>query len=91
MNPDAINAAFETAGAFLIWLNVFALWKHKILRGMHWAPVVLFVVWGYWNIYYYLYLGQIYSWFAGFGVAIANTIWVALYVYLRRDSWLTVR
>lgn len=76
---DTINAFFEACAAVLLWLNVLKLLKERELRGMHWAPVLLFVLWGFWNLAYYAYLEQWWSLGAGICVALANIAWLYLF------------
>lgn len=80
MTPDHINAAFELAAAVLLWLNVLRLHRDKQLRGVSVLPTCLYFGWCIWNLYYYAHLQQWLSWYAGFGVGIANLTWVILAV-----------
>lgn len=84
MTPDRINAAFELAAAVILWLNVHRLWKDRELRGVSVLPTCLYFVWCLWNLYYYAHLGQWASWYAGFGVGLANLAWVVLALWFRR-------
>jgi hypothetical protein len=82
--PDLINGLFELIGGLLIWLNVFKLYIDKQIRGVHYAPMVFFMLWGYWNLYYYAHLDQWISWAAGINIVTANTVWVCQLVYFWR-------
>jgi hypothetical protein len=79
--PDIINALFEGGGAIILWRNIVLLHRHKIVHGVSACTTAFFMLWGYWNLYYYPFLNQWLSFYAGIGITIANTIWVAQMVY----------
>lgn len=81
MSPDIGNALFEFFGGILIWLSVRKLHQDKQVKGVHWAPITFFCLWGYWNLFYYAHLDQWYSWAAGINVTFANTVWVGQMIY----------
>ena len=81
MNPDIINAGFELSAGGAVLLHCQRLYQHKQVRGLSIAAVLLFTVWGFWNVYYYSALEQPLSFWAGLGVVALNTVWVALALY----------
>jgi hypothetical protein len=83
VKPDQLNAGFEALAALLIWLNVADVWKKKATAGIHWIPLSLFTIWGYWNLFYYPHLGQWWSFAAAGFVAVANSAWLWLVVKYR--------
>lgn len=86
MIPDIINAVFEMVSGLLIWLSVAKLYRDKIVRGVHLAPIGWFLLWGFWNLFYYPHLNQWWSFFAGINVVAANGVWwVQMLYYLRRE------
>lgn len=84
MTPDHINAGFEAAAAIILWLNVRRLWRDRELKGVSVVPTLLYFVWCLWNLYYYAHLGQTLSWYAGFGVGLANITWVGLALWFQK-------
>ncbi len=80
---DAINGLFELAGAALVLLNVRALWRDRVLRGVHWGPTVFFTAWGLWNLVYYPSLSQWWSFAGGLALVIVNALWLGLLMYLQ--------
>jgi len=64
-NPDMINGLFEFTSGILSWINVRQLYKDKEVRGYNIKVFSFFVLWGYWNLYYYPNLHQ---WISFFGV-----------------------
>ena len=84
--PDVINGAFEGGAGLLVWLNIKQLFKDKITNGIHWAPTLTFNVRGFWNLYYYSYLHQPFSFWGGVNMVTANTIWVGMAVYYNRRA-----
>ena len=83
---DLVNAGFELVGSFIVWLSIYQLHKDKIVRGVHFAPILFFASWGYWNIYYYPELAQNWSAVAAGLMALTNTIYLAqILYYLHRE------
>lgn len=84
--PDLINALFEFLGGWFIFLHILTLRKDKCVRGVNFFAAAFFAVWGAWNVFYYPYLDQMFSFFAGIFILIMNTIWVSqLYYYTRKE------
>jgi len=86
MNPDIINALFETFGGVVILLNIFRIYKDKEVKGFHWLVLFFFTSWGYWNLWYYPYLNQWFSFFGGIGVVTTNTVYLGMVLYYMRKS-----
>lgn len=84
MTPDIINALFEMGGAAFLVLNVRALRRDRVLRGVSAWPVVFFTAWGAWNVYLYPSLGMPLSAAAGVLVLAVNSVWLWMVVDLRR-------
>lgn len=85
MIPDAINGLFGFSGSAMIWWNVRALLRDREIKGAHWAPTVLFFLWGIWNLFYYPHLGQWASFAGGCSISLANGAWLFLALrYWRR-------
>jgi len=78
---DLVNGCFETCAGLLLWWNVRIILKHKKLRGVSVVPTAVFGLWGFWNLYYYPFLGQHLSFLGGIFVVAANTTWVVLAIY----------
>ena len=86
MTPDVVNGLFETGGGILITLSILRLHKDKSVRGVHWAPVMFFALWGYWNLFYYPHLEQWVSFVGGTLVVTANTVWLGQMIYYIRKE-----
>lgn len=84
--PDLINGAFELAGGLATWLNVKRLLRDKQVRGVYWPIWILMTAWGFWNLYYYTQLGQIFSLLGGIALAFGNLVWVVMAVYYGRNN-----
>ena len=84
MKPDTINGLFEFAGAGFLSLNVIKMYKDKILKGYNWWATVFFTSWGLWNLYYYPYLDQWFSFWGGCAIVFVNTIWIGQIIYYSR-------
>lgn len=82
---DATNAAFEIGGSVFTWVNVRALFRDKMVRGVRIEATVLFTIWGAWNCVWYPHLGQWLSFFGGLFIFFANIAWIVLALKYRRN------
>lgn len=80
-DPDVINALFEGAGTLFMVLTIRRLLQDKMVRGFDWRTMTFFALWAYWNMFYYPYLDQMFSYLAGLGLAASNTVYVLLMIY----------
>ena len=81
MSIDLINGIFETLGALFIMLSVYKLAKEKLVRGVSYWHISFFMVWGFWNLFYYPALGQWYSVVGGAVLVAANVVYVGQLIY----------
>jgi len=81
MTPDLINGLFEFISGLIVWFNVYALYKDKIVKGTNIYVSLFFTFWGLWNLYYYPFLNQWLSFYGGISVTISGTTWVVLAFY----------
>ena len=58
MIADYINGSFEVLAGLFVLLNVRRILRDKTVRGVSILPTAFFTLWGFWNMYYYPYLGQ---------------------------------
>lgn len=91
MTPDTLNGAFEFLGSVMLWRNVLQLHRDKIVKGVHWSATGFFMLWGYWNLYYYPALGQWLSFAGGVSIVTANTVWLVQTLYYMRKNELPTR
>ena len=82
---DVINGTFEALGGCLLWMNVARIIKDKCCKGVSVVPTAFFMLWGYWNLYYYPHLSQWWSFVGGLNVVAANTTWVVLMLVYRKE------
>jgi uncharacterized membrane protein YfcA len=82
--PDYVNGTFELCGGVFIALSVRQLLKDKMVRGVSWLAILFFTAWGYWNLFFYPHLDQWLSFAGGVGLALANTVYLALLVHYWR-------
>jgi hypothetical protein len=78
MLPDLINGLFELFGAVSIWMNVWTILHHKQTRGVSKFSTAFFTTWGFWNLYYYPFLGQWMSFAGGMAIVSGNAVWLSL-------------
>ena len=76
--PDLVTALFEVGASAAQLLNVRALLRHRTVRGISLTSAAFFNVWGLWNLYYYLYLGQWMAWCGGLMLTSINLYWLGL-------------
>lgn len=82
--PDMVNAGFEAGAGVAVLLHCARLHEDKQVRGMSITAVVFFTLWGLWNIFYYPFLGQFWSFVGGIFVTVANLFYVAMLVFYSR-------
>lgn len=85
MTPDMINGSFELFSAVLFLLNIRILLRDKKTQGISLVPTTFFTAWGFWNIYYYSYLDQWFSFYGGIFLVAVNTWWLLLALYYRKE------
>lgn len=86
MNPDLVNAAFEVFAAFVASLNVRQILKDKEVKGVSVWPVIFFILWGIWNLFYYPHLDQIWSGIAAGAMVAVNCVWLYLVIKYRSKN-----
>lgn len=86
LTTDHINALFELAGAAFVWLNVYTIYQHKYVAGVTFQAAAVFMLWGFWNLFYYPHLGQYWSAIAAIILALGNAAWFVLAIYYSRSA-----
>ena len=86
MTPDQINGCFEVVAGLLLSLNIIRLHRDKLVRGVHIVPIAFMAIWGFWNLYFYPYIGAPWSFVGGIVVVVVNTIWVGQMIYWKRKE-----
>lgn len=86
MTNDTINGAFELLGGLLLLLNTRRLWKDRFTAGVSPWPVVFFASWGLWHLWFYCTVLCPVSLFCGIIPVLANTAWLALYLWCVRED-----
>jgi len=81
---DVINASFEAAAGIAVLNNCYTVIKDKAVKGVSVSTIAFFTLWGAWNIIYYPYLGQTFSFLCGVFVFQANILYVILLAYYKR-------
>ena len=81
MTPDLINGLFEGIGTLFIFASIRKLHREKLVRGVSWVHMSFFMVWGWWNMFYYPYLEQWFSFYGGVGIVLTNSFYVGQLVY----------
>lgn len=82
--PDLINGLFEAFGAFACWGNVIRLRRDRDVKGIVWQYTAVYWVWGLWNLFYYPWLHQWFSFYAGVVLVSGNGVWVFTWRRFRR-------
>jgi hypothetical protein len=77
-SADLVNALFQTGAALGSWLNYFVLKKDRYVRGTYWPLYLVFVGWGWWNVFYFSFLGQWLSFFTNILTLVGNMAWLVL-------------
>lgn len=74
--PDIINASFEGLASLFILNHARVLWQTRQADGVSLLSTAFFGVWGFWNVYYYPHLEQMFSFYAGLAIMAANLFWM---------------
>lgn len=82
---DLVNGFFEMFGGILLAMNCRRLYVDKKLSGVSIIPTSFFMLWGYWNLYFYPHYGAWLSFVGGIFVVLSNTTWVGMAIYYRRQ------
>lgn len=83
---DKINGLFEIIGGLLIICSIYRLAIDKQVRGVSLWPILFFTLWGFWNLYFYPFIGAYFSFLGSVGLVFANTIWLLLLWYYRTQE-----
>lgn len=86
MTPDHINGCFELVAGLLLLLNIIRLHRDKKVRGVHVVPVAFMAIWGFWNLFFYPYVGAPWSFVGGIVVVAVNSIWVGQMIYWKKKE-----
>lgn len=85
--PDIINSGFEFFTAPFAVLSILKLVKEKKVRGVSFIHMSFITLWGFWNLYFYPYLGQWWSFIGGIAIVLTNLVWVTLiFYYMRKEK-----
>ena len=89
MWQDKVNGLFEFLGGMFVMLHCVRLYKDKKVRGVSFIATTYFVLWGFWNIYYYPHLEQWASFIGGLLIVAMNTLWIFMMIcYIRKEKQL---
>lgn len=87
MNIDLINGSFEVLAGLLQIANIVQIYKDKSVKGVTIYPLLLFTVWGLFNlIFFYPTLQLWLSWMGGSIIIVTNVIWIILYFKYKKDN-----
>lgn len=78
--PDVINGLFEALAGLMVLNHCRVLRQHKEVRGVSILSCAFFTAWGFWNLFYYPHLGQMWSFVGGLVIVAANALWVGMMV-----------
>lgn len=79
--PDVINGVFEMGGGLMVGMNCWRIYRDKKILGMSTAPTAFFMLWGYWNLYFYPAVNAWMSFVGGAVLVVMNTIYMGQLVY----------
>ena len=82
-HTDEINSGFELVGGFFTILHILRVCHDKSVAGLSIYAITFYVIWGYWNLYYYKSIKQRWSLIATYFITAMNTIWLALLIYYK--------
>jgi hypothetical protein len=71
-------------GALMTLLSVRALLKDKMIKGVHWGPIVFFTSWSAFNLWFYPNNNLWWSFAGGIAIFLVNSFWLALVYYFSK-------
>jgi hypothetical protein len=83
ITPDLINGSFEFLAGFMILNHCRVAIKDKHVAGVSILSTAFFSIWGIWNLWYYPHLNQMWSFYGGLLIVVANCYWVFLMLKYR--------
>jgi len=84
--PDMINAGFEIGAGFAVLHHCWCLHRDREVRGVSVLAVAFFTLWGIWNVFWYPWLNQVFSFVAGIFVTLANVLYASMLSYYRKKA-----
>ena len=83
---DMFNAAFNMVAAlFVIW-NAIDIMRKKDVAGHTYSSAIFFTVWAVFSIFYFMNLGQWWTFWANLAMALANAFLLLLvFIYRKRE------
>lgn len=85
MIPDVVNALFEFVGALAMGMDVRQILRDRAIRGVYWPLRAFFLLWGFWNLYFYPAVHAPWSFVAGLILTIVNGFWLGLALQYRKN------
>ncbi len=87
MWQDLINGSFETLSGFVLLLHCVKMHQEKKIRGVSVLACLYFMLWSYWNLYYYPHLNQWSSFVGGVWTGIVHTVWFSMILhYIKKEK-----
>jgi hypothetical protein len=85
MTPqDITTGCFALGGSVAVLTSIIKLAKDRQVKGVSWLHVLFFTCWGWWNAYYFSWLGQWAAFTGGLLLVTLNTIWLGQLIYWSR-------
>ena len=81
---DVANGSFEFIAGFAVWNHARVLYRQKQVRGVSMLSTLFFSSWGWWNLYYYPWLDQWFSFLGGLSIMSGNLMWLGMMIYYTR-------
>lgn len=84
--PDLLNGIFEFGLSYFILKSIQKIRVDKKVLGFYMPTIYWTTAWGLYNIFYYPYLGQWFSFVGGITVVTLNLIWLSHYFYYKANA-----
>jgi hypothetical protein len=84
---DFINSfGFELVSCIFLSLNIIALYRDKVVKGLSLLSAGFYATWACWNVFYYFHLDQPASFWVAIPVAVLTTWWIVLAWWYRHTN-----
>ena len=81
---DQVNSVFALSASILIWKNIQQIKQDKQTKGINILPTLLFLIWSYWNVFYFSVNQHWFSVLTAAFFAIGQTYWFVLFIKYRQ-------
>lgn len=77
---DFLNAVFEGAAVIVAIINIRKILKDKCIHGITVISQVFYLIWAFWNVFFYFSYDTMFSFVAAALIALTYVVWMGLII-----------